>query len=139
MVVGGFAVNFHGYNRSTDHLDLWISIEDQNLERIKSAIEKVGYEFSEEAMWELKEDRMISFSDAGCLVELMTRLNISKEITFDKAYKNAVTRVVEGIKISVISMNELKKEKARSKRYKDLDDLSKLEVAEAHYARLKKE
>lgn len=139
MVVGGFAVNFHGYNRSTADLDLWISNGDQNLERIKSAIERVGYEFSEEAMCELKEDRMISFSDAGCLVELMTRLNISKEVTFDEAYKNAVTRVVEGIRISVISMNELKREKARSKRYKDLDDLSKLEEAEAYYQRLKKE
>lgn len=139
MVVGGFAVNFHGYNRSTTSLDLWISNENDNLNRIQTAIEKLGFEFSEEAMCELKEERMISFSNEDCLVELMVRLNISKDISFSEAYKRAATRVVQGISISVISMDELKNEKARSKRYKDLDDLSKLEEAEAYYQRLKKE
>lgn len=139
MVVGGFAVNFHGYNRSTTSLDLWISNENDNLNRIQTAIEKLGFEFSEKAMCELKEERMISFSDEDCLVELMVRLNISKDISFGEAYKKAVTKVVQGISNSVISMDELKNEKTRSKRYKDLDDLSKLEEAEAYYQRLKKE
>lgn len=135
MVIGGFAVNFHGYNRSTADLDLWISNDEDNLNRIQPAIEKLGFEFSKEAVTELKEERMISFSDSGCLVELMTRLKISKEITFDEAYKNVITRVVEGVSISVISMNDLKREKAKSNRYKDLDYLSKLEEAEAYYSR----
>jgi len=135
MVVGGFAVNFHGYNRSTGGLDLWVSKRDDNLQSIQRAIETLGFEFPVEAITELKEERMVSFSDSGFLVELMTRLNISNEVTFQEAYQNSVIRLVDGISIWVISINELKQEKARSKRYKDLDDLSKLEEAEAYYAR----
>lgn len=135
MLVGGFAVNFHGYNRSTGGLDLWVSKRDDNLQSIQRAIESLGFEFPVEAITELKEGRMVSFSDSGFLVELMARLNISNEVTFQEAYDNSVIRLVDGISISVISINELKQEKARSKRYKDLDDLSKLEEAEAYYAR----
>lgn len=135
LVVGGFAVNFHGYNRSTADLDLWVSNEENNLESIRSAIQKVGFEFGEDAKNELRSDRMISFSDSNSIVELITRLNISNEITFEEAYSNALLKEVEGVQIKVISIQELKLEKAKSKRYKDLDDLSKLEEAEAYYAR----
>lgn len=135
LVVGGFAVNFHGYNRSTADLDLWVSNEENNLESIQSAIQKVGFEFGEDAKSELRSDRMISFSDSNSIVELITRLNISNEITFEEAYSNALLKEVEGVQIKVISIQELKLEKAKSKRYKDLDDLSKLEEAEAYYAR----
>lgn len=139
LVVGGFAVNFHGYNRSTADLDLWVSNREENLNKIKIAIEKIGFEFNEEAKQELISDRMISFSDSNSIVELMTRLSISKEVSFDSAHKSAVIKTVEGVEVKVISFHDLKREKAKSKRYKDLDDLSKLEEAEAFYARLKKE
>ncbi|MFT6828915.1 MAG: hypothetical protein ACJAZV_002209, partial [Roseivirga sp.] len=51
----------------------------------------------------------------------------------------AETRTIEGTEIKVISFQDLKNEKGRSKRYKDLDDLSKLEEAEAYYAKRLKE
>lgn len=139
LVVGGFAVNFHGYNRSTADLDLWVSNSNENLERIQLALERLGFEFNDEAINELKLDRMISFADANSVVELMTRLNISNEISFEMAFEHADSKTIYGIDINVISIQDLKNEKARSKRYKDLDDLSKLEEAEAYYARLKKE
>lgn len=139
LVVGGFAVNFHGYNRATADLDLWISNDEDNLDRIQAAIEKIGFEFNEEAKGELRSDRMISFSDSNSVVELITRLKISKEVSFQSALKSAVVKTVEGVEIQVISFHHLKKEKAKSKRYKDLDDLSKLEEAEAYYHHLKKE
>ena len=139
LVVEGFAVNFYGYNRSTADLDLWVSNDEDNLNRIQVAIEKIGFEFNDDAKEELLSDRMVSFSDSNSIVELITRLNISKEVSFEMAYENLLVRTVEGTQIKVISFNDLKKEKAKSKRYKDLDDLSKLEEAEAYYARLKKE
>ncbi|WP_420388116.1 nucleotidyltransferase [Roseivirga sp.] len=135
LVVGGFAVNFHGYNRSTADLDLWVSNEEDNLDRIHRAIETVGFEFDEDASEELRSDRMVSFSDSNSVVELMTRLNISEEVGFELAYQSAVSKTVEGVEMKVISFHDLKREKAKSKRYKDLDDLSKLEEAEAFYAR----
>jgi predicted nucleotidyltransferase len=140
MVVGGFAVNFHGYNRSTGDLDLWISKSETNLNRLSKAFNDLGFEFTEDAKSELRENHIISFSEENAMVELMTRLNISQQISFEEALAKADKRMVQEIEVIVISFEDLKNEKARSKRYKDLDDLSKLEEAEAYYAkRLKKE
>ena len=139
MVVGGFAVNFHGYNRATADLDLWISNDEANLTRLGDALYRLGYEFPSDAASELKEDRIVSITEGEYVVELMTRLNISTEISFDQAYQLAEERDINQVKIKLISFEHLKNEKARSKRYKDLDDLSKLEEAEAYYARKSKE
>ncbi|WP_268123324.1 nucleotidyltransferase [Roseivirga pacifica] len=139
MVVGGFAVNFHGYNRATADLDLWLSNDEGNLVRLGDALSRLGYEFPSEAEAELKEDRIVSITEGEYVVELMTRLNISTEISFDQAYEFAEEREVNQVKVKLISFEHLKNEKARSKRYKDLDDLSKLEEAEAYYARKSKE
>jgi predicted nucleotidyltransferase len=139
MVVGGFAVNFHGYNRTTGDLDLWISTHESNLSNLKVAIDQLGFDLSEDAELALKAGNMISFSEGQYEVELMTRLNISKEITFEEALQKVETRIIEEIEVKVISLEDLKNEKAKSKRYKDLDDLSKLEEAEAYYAKKLKE
>jgi hypothetical protein len=139
MVVGGFAVNFHGYNRSTGDLDLWVSNSETNLDRLSKAFNYLGFEFTEDAKSELRENHIISFSEENAMVELMTRMNISQQISFEEALAKAERRVVQEIEIIVISFEDLKNEKARSKRYKDLDDLSKLEEAEAYYAKKLKE
>ena len=42
MLVGGFAVAFHGYIRATIDLDLWIKDEEENLEKFKVVLKKNG-------------------------------------------------------------------------------------------------
>ena len=139
MVIGGFAVNFYGYNRSTGDLDLWVSNDENNLIKLGDAFYRMGYEFSEEGSNELRQNSIVSFSEGNYTVELLTRINISKDISFDEALEKAETRVIEGTEIKVISFQDLRNEKSRSKRYKDLDDLSKLEEAEAYYTKKLKE
>ena len=139
MVIGGFAVNFYGYNRSTGDLDLWVSNDENNLIKLGDAFDKMGYVFSEEGSNELRQNSIVSFSEGNYTVELLTRINISKDISFDEALEKAETRVIEGTEIKVISFQDLRNEKSRSKRYKDLDDLSKLEEAEAYYTKKLKE
>ncbi|KYG79066.1 nucleotidyltransferase DUF2204 [Roseivirga ehrenbergii] len=139
MVIGGFAVNFYGYNRTTGDLDLWVSNDENNLIKLGNAFYRMGYEFSEEAENEIIKNNIVSFSEGNYTVELLARINISKEISFDEALEKAETRIIEGTEIKVISFQDLKNEKSRSKRYKDLDDLSKLEEVEAYYAKKLKE
>jgi hypothetical protein len=30
IMVGGFAVNLHGFNRTTGHIDIWIKDDEEN-------------------------------------------------------------------------------------------------------------
>jgi len=139
LVVGGFAVNYHGYNRATGDLDLWINPSNSNLIKIEGSLNELGFEFGDEAQQALLNQNIVSFEEDGCTVELIPRMNISKEVSFEDAKSRFQSREVEGIEIRVIGLADLKDEKAKSGRYKDLDDLSKLEEAEAYYERLKKE
>lgn len=139
LVVGGFAVNYYGYNRATGDLDLWISPRNSNLIKIEDALNRIGFEFGAEAQQELVNENIVSFEEDGCIIELIPRMNISREVSFDQAKSRSQSREVEGIEVRVIGLADLKDEKAKSGRYKDLDDLSKLEEAEAYYKRLKEE
>ncbi|MFN8886190.1 MAG: hypothetical protein ACK5WF_01900, partial [Cyclobacteriaceae bacterium] len=38
ILVGGFAVAFHGYVRATSDLDLWLKSDDDNIERFKKVL-----------------------------------------------------------------------------------------------------
>jgi hypothetical protein len=46
MVVGGYAVNFHGYERNTNDLDIWVKPTTENLVYIIEALKGIGFEES---------------------------------------------------------------------------------------------
>ena len=138
LVIGGFAVNFYGYNRTTSNLNLWIANDKSNLKHLKSAISILGFDFSDAAMDEIREEKIVSFAEGDCVVELLSRINISHETSFEEASERSEIRILNKVKFNLISFEDLKKGKAKSKRYKDLDDLSKLEEAEAYYIKKSK-
>jgi len=42
LIVGGYAVNFHGYSRTTDDMDVWVAIRPDNADRIVAALRAFG-------------------------------------------------------------------------------------------------
>lgn len=44
MIVGGYAVNFHGYERNTSDLDIWVQPSKDNLEKIATAMHELGFD-----------------------------------------------------------------------------------------------
>ena len=44
LVVGGYAVAFHGYPRYTKDLDIWIELSPDNAENALKALEEFGFE-----------------------------------------------------------------------------------------------
>jgi len=45
ILVGGGAVNFHGYQRHSADLDFWIDLKPNNLEALKRVLDKLDYQF----------------------------------------------------------------------------------------------
>ncbi|SER79139.1 hypothetical protein [Pedobacter rhizosphaerae] len=43
LIVGGFAVNRYGYNRTTGDLDIYLKDTQENRQNLISAIEEMGY------------------------------------------------------------------------------------------------
>lgn len=43
LVVGGYAVNFHGHHRNTKDLDVWIATDPRNAESLSRALQRFGF------------------------------------------------------------------------------------------------
>ena len=43
LIVGGYAVGFHGHPRYTKDLDIWIWIDGHNAEKIVQALDQFGF------------------------------------------------------------------------------------------------
>jgi hypothetical protein len=47
LLIGGYAVGYHGYPRATGDMDTWIAIEPQNAEKVVAALKEFGFDVPE--------------------------------------------------------------------------------------------
>ena len=47
LLIGGWAVGYHGYPRSTDDLDVWIAVSNANADRVVRAFKEFGFDVPE--------------------------------------------------------------------------------------------
>lgn len=124
MVVGGIAVAFYGYPRFTGVIDVWIKKSSDNARKIISAVRSFGYAGIELSEEELTKDNMVfQFGVEPNRIDIITDVD---GLIFDEAVKNKQSATMDGVNISIISLDDLKKNKRSSARHKDLDDLENL-------------
>lgn len=47
LLIGGYAVGYHGYPRATADMDVWVAIHPQNAEKIVAVLKKFGFDVPE--------------------------------------------------------------------------------------------
>lgn len=129
VMVGGGAVNFHGYQRHSADVDWWIDLSPENLERLLEVFQKMDYAIDEipESVKKGEQNISLKFSPAGLYVELITQFSVNK--TFDEAYEQAATTHINNepvIRWRVLSYEDLITSKVKSSRPKDLLDVQEL-------------
>jgi len=124
LLVGGYAVGYHGYPRATADIDIWVAINQKNAGRIISVLKEFGFnspDLSEEIF--LKEKQVIRMGQPPVRIELLTTLS---GVGFDECFKEKSQVAIEDIKVNIISLKHLKINKAAAGRYSDKADLEKL-------------
>ena len=124
IVVGAFAVAYHGYPRYTGDIDLFIERSSENAQAIVNAIQQFGFGdlgLSTEDF--LQEDRVIQLGVAPNRIDLLTFLS---GVEFQEAWITRVQGEIAGLSVPVISKELLKKNKAASGRSQDIADLEYL-------------
>tara|TARA_R110002072_G_scaffold176695_2_gene332541 strand:- start:1214 stop:1681 length:468 start_codon:yes stop_codon:yes gene_type:complete len=128
LMVGGGAVNFHGYQRHSSDVDFWIDIRQENLDRLKIVLNEMGYAFDNfpDEVKEAEQNISIKISPIQ-EIELITRFNPGK--TFDETFASADIALINGLEIAkyrVLSYEDLINSKVKSNRPKDLLDIQQL-------------
>ncbi len=124
LLIGGYAVGYHGYPRATNDMDIWIAIDPKNAELMVWMLKEFGFDtpqLSKELF--LEEDKIIRMGAAPMRIEILTSIS---GVKFDECYQKKVVDEIDGIKVPIISLEQLKINKKASGRHKDLDDYENL-------------
>ncbi|HEX5150818.1 MAG TPA: hypothetical protein VFW07_05190 [Parafilimonas sp.] len=127
IMVGGFATRFHGYNRNTDDLDMWIENNLQNRINLRTAFKELGYgDFASIETMKFIPGRT-SFYAAGIELDIMTEMKGLEYLSFDECYKLAKRADLNGIIVPFLHINHLIQNKKAVNRPKDQVDVIYLE------------
>jgi hypothetical protein len=125
LLVGGFAMAFHGYVRATLDLDLWIKDDVQNLEKLKEVFLENGVKGIEKSrdLQLVAGFTQFHVGTSGFVVDPMTNLKAFSAFDFDQCYERAKPGEFKGVHFKVVHMLDLLKEKESTNRPKDQADI----------------
>jgi predicted nucleotidyltransferase len=128
IMVGGFATRFHGFNRSTDDIDLWLEDTEQNRKNLRNSFIELGY--GDFPMLETMEfiPGWTSFYIAGIIeLDIMTNMKGLEDYTFSESMDIASIADLDGIHVPFLHINQLIANKKSVNRPKDQIDVLELE------------
>ncbi len=130
LMVGGGAVNFHGYQRHSSDVDFWIDTKPDNFKKLVLVFNEMGYEIQDfpKAVKKQQQNISIKFTPTDLELELITNFSLNK--TFDQAFKESVSASIQGkplLKWRVLSFDDLITSKVKSQRPKDFLDIQQLQ------------
>lgn len=124
LLIGGYAVGYHGYPRATADMDIWVAMNPRNSDRIVAVLEEFGFgvpELSPDLF--LKEWQIVRLGVPPVRIELATAIS---GVNFGQCYADRVVDLLDGVKVNLISLTHLKANKKASGRHQDLADLENL-------------
>ena len=121
LIIGGYAVGYHGYPRPTGDLDIWISNTPDNAERVLRTLEEFGFACPIALL--LQDNQVFRMGIAPLRIEVLTTID---GVRFPDCYAERVQDEIDGIQVSVISLARLKENKNATGRLKDAADLDHL-------------
>ena len=124
LLVGGYAVGYHGYPRATGDMDIWIEMSESNSKKVASAFRDFG--MPDEAISEdlfLEKNKAIRIGVPPVRLEVITS---ASGVDFNECYSNREFVEIDGIPINLISLQDLKKNKRAAGRHKDMEDMEHL-------------
>ena len=129
VCIGGYAVNYYGYHRSTDDMDIWIAPTNENKQSFLNTLRCMNYD--EDEINQIKNEDfttyfMCTLGSRPYVIDVLTIVHA--DLSFDEAESALrIHNVGNGIEIKFVPYDFLKELKLRSRRPKDLWDVARLD------------
>ncbi len=125
LIVGGYAVGIHGHPRYTGDLDIWLNPTPINAEKVLNCVNKFGFgSFNLTISDFIIPGNIIQLGYPPLRIDLLTEID---GVKFDECFENKKIVEIDELQVNFISYNDLIKNKLKSGRHKDLDDVENLE------------
>lgn len=124
LLIGGYAVGYHGYPRATADMDIWVAISPDNAAKLVGVFLQFGMNDPKltPALFQ-ERGKIIRMGVPPMRIEILTEID---GVTFSECYADRLTAEIDGQSVSLISHKHLRINKRASGRHKDLDDLENL-------------
>jgi predicted nucleotidyltransferase len=125
LLLGGYAVNYYGHHRATDDLDIWIALDNENAARISEVMRKFGGFRASEVPPSLflQKGKVFVFGREPVRIDILTG---PSGIDFPACYSRRQEAIWDGVRVPIISLEDLRSNKRASARAKDRADLEAL-------------
>lgn len=128
MLIGGYAVIYHGYARTTADMDIWLALGNDNKEKLAKALIEFGIDDEGLSIFNsidfTKPQNVFYFGKEPRRIDFLTMVS---NVNFEDAYKQAGSFTIGDVKIPVIHYNQLILSKLNSGRLKDKADIEELQ------------
>ena len=124
LLIGGYAVGYHGYPRATNDMDVWIAVHPDNAQRVVDVLKEFGFDHPELTPdLFLKENKIIRMGNPPMRLEISTGIS---GVDFEESYASKIMDTIDGVQVNIIDLPHLKANKKAAGRLKDLADLENL-------------
>jgi siroheme synthase (precorrin-2 oxidase/ferrochelatase) len=124
LVIGGYAVAYHGYPRPTADFDIWVSSTKQNAQKVYQVLNEFGFPIDGITNSTFCEEGIGARMGIPPLrLEILT---FATGLIFNEAFKNRLRAKLDEVEVNLISLTDLKRNKLAAGRNKDLADLDHL-------------
>ncbi len=124
LIVGGYAVAYHGYPRATGDIDIFVEASEENAAKLEKVL--AGFGFGSLGLTTrdfLEPDTIIQLGYPPNRIDLVTSIS---GVTFADAWEHRICDSAEGLQMVFVDRQTLLANKAASGRPKDLADIAAL-------------
>lgn len=134
VLVGGYAVGFHGVVRATGHIDLLYKQTEQNVNALCAALRRFGApEHLIDRNFLLSKNAVTQIGLEPLRIDLLSSIS---GVSFEEVRSGAESIILDSKSLLVIGLNELRRNKAATGRAKDKQDLQRLQQFSAGNAKV---
>src|SRR5713226_4687721 len=95
LLIGGYAVGYHGYPRATDDIDVWVAIAPDNANRVVEALREFGFDVPElSAGLFLQDNQIVRMGIEPLRIEVLTTIS---GVEFGKCYRERLDTKLDGV------------------------------------------
>lgn len=128
IMIGGVATNLHGYNRSTEDIDMWVEDTKDNRLKLRKTFKEYGWgDFESFKNMQFIAGWTYFHLNNGIRLDIMTSVKGLEEHPFDYYLKLSSIATIFDVDVPFLHLNHLLDSKKAANRLKDQVDIIELE------------
>jgi predicted nucleotidyltransferase len=106
LLIGGYAVGYHGYPRATNDMDIWLAIDPATADQMVQVLKEFGFDtpqLSKELF--LQENNIVRMGNPPMRIEILTSIS---GVNFDESFQQRIIDEIDGVQVNIINLEQLK-------------------------------